>query len=244
MSFWRLQNRQKLNLSSGLEFLFLIWLIDFIFSKWGIPWLSRLREIQGSYYGYYAVSLSAYIFGIIVLTWFLMKVYKLDFGVIGFKKWDKRRMLMALPLGILCLFIADPYTSYIAIAKGSLSDFASNPLPYLILGLVIGPFFEEIFYRGCIQQIIARRLKSKFKAVFLATLLFSMSHTEFKSSLNSENKKTHFIEINILPGGFVYGGLYYFSQGNILAPMLLHSLRNTVAILAKTKDKTKPQAKL
>ena len=90
----------------------------------------------------------------------------------------------------------------------------------LIHTVLIGPLFEEIFFR----DIIAKNLKTKYgvkKAIFISSLLFAVSHiTNGDSSYLFQ-----FI------GGILFGYIYFKSGCNWLITSIMHSLYNAIMLI-------------
>jgi len=88
---------------------------------------------------------------------------------------------------------------------------------------VLAPLGEEIIFRGFLQQILEKHWKDTTRAVLFTALIFSIIHMN----------PYWFIQIYIL--GVVLGFLAWKTQ-SIIAPLILHGLNNTVALLLSFLD--------
>jgi membrane protease YdiL (CAAX protease family) len=90
---------------------------------------------------------------------------------------------------------------------------------------IYAPLIEETLFRGFLQTFIRQHLGSK-QAIFITSACFSLFH--FSTTQGVGN-------ISIIISLFflsLFLGFLYEKQRNILAPMLLHSLFNTVSALS------------
>ncbi len=95
-----------------------------------------------------------------------------------------------------------------------------NPLPYskalvliyLLIGGVIGPLAEEIFFRGILYGYLRRW--GVYAAVTVSTLLFVLPH------LAGTN-----LPVTQLVGGIVFA-LAYEKESNLMVPITIHCLGN------------------
>ncbi|WP_285399668.1 CPBP family intramembrane glutamic endopeptidase [Lysinibacillus sp. fls2-241-R2A-57] len=112
---------------------------------------------------------------------------------------------------ILTLFIP---SKYIDETNNSYQD-------YSVLGIVafmfIGALFEEILFRGIIQNLLLVFIESQWTAIIITTLLFLGIHTQYF--------KKPIMLINITVPSLIFGWIY-FETNNILVPFLVHFLLN------------------
>jgi membrane protease YdiL (CAAX protease family) len=98
----------------------------------------------------------------------------------------------------------------------------SDNLAGLIINLVIIAFLpavgEELFFRGMIQKIFVRLIRSSHFAVILTAFIFSFIHFQFYG----------FIPRLIL--GLVYGYLFLWS-GSVWLPAIAHFINNAIPVI-------------
>jgi len=93
-----------------------------------------------------------------------------------------------------------------------LPESKASILLYLLIGGVIGPLAEEIFFRGIVYGYL-RRL-GVFAAVAVSTLLFVLPHLTGGS-----------LPVTQLVGGIVFA-LAYEKEKNLMVPITVHCLGN------------------
>ena len=103
-----------------------------------------------------------------------------------------------------------------------LPDAKASILIFLLIGGVIGPLAEEIFFRGIVYGYLRRW--GVFPAVAVSTLLFVLPHLTGGS-----------LPVTQLVGGIVFA-LAYEKEGNLMVPITIHCLGNlaifSVALIA------------
>jgi membrane protease YdiL (CAAX protease family) len=87
----------------------------------------------------------------------------------------------------------------------------------LVIALVAG-LAEELFFRGCVQQIMQKIVKNKHAAVWIAAAIFSAIHFQFYG----------FVPRMLL--GAVLGYLFVWS-GNIWVPVIVHTVNNAIGVI-------------
>lgn len=99
---------------------------------------------------------------------------------------------------------------------------------YFILAVlsitILAPLVEETLFRGFLQTFIRKHLGPK-QAIIITSICFSLFHYAAGQGLGN---------IMIILSLFVLAlflGFLYEKQGSILAPMVLHSLFNTVSVI-------------
>ncbi|MGE7950938.1 CPBP family intramembrane glutamic endopeptidase [Lysinibacillus xylanilyticus] len=92
---------------------------------------------------------------------------------------------------------------------------------YSLLGIFAfmftGALFEEVLFRGIIQNLLLVFLEHQWTAIIITTLLFLGIHTQYF--------KKPIMLINITVPSLILGWIY-FKTNNILVPILAHFLMN------------------
>lgn len=116
-------------------------------------------------------------------------------------------------------FKESAHDRYDLIAKSMLKGSSVQDLLINTLTICIIPALaEEIFFRGCLQQILLNWLqKYPYIALFIVAILFSAFHGQLSG----------FVPRVYL--GFLLGLLYYYS-GNLWVPILVHMINNFVSV--------------
>ena len=96
-------------------------------------------------------------------------------------------------------------------------SFQNMSLSTIFVFLFIGALFEELFFRGIIQNSIYIFTGNRWIAIITATLLFVAFHVRYF--------KKPIMLINITVPGLVFGWIY-FETNNLLVPFLVHFLMN------------------
>jgi uncharacterized protein len=112
---------------------------------------------------------------------------------------------------ILTLYIP---SKYIDETNKSYQDYS---LSGIVAFMFIGALFEEILFRGIIQNLLFVFLEYQWIAIIITTLLFLGMHTQYF--------KKPIMLINITVPSIVFGWIY-FETNNILVPFLVHFLMN------------------
>ena len=94
-------------------------------------------------------------------------------------------------------------------------QFDLNSITLLVL-VVIGPFSEELIFRGFLYEYLRRRVK-KETAIIFTSLIFALFHPVSSFPVIM----TLAVMLNFL----------YEMRDNIIVPMLLHSLNNLVVLI-------------
>ncbi|MBL7765457.1 MAG: CPBP family intramembrane metalloprotease [Chitinophagaceae bacterium] len=153
----------------------------------------------------------------------------------------KPQPIKYLAFGILMLLVALPFSSwleqlnslihfggeikkmdakYTALAGAMLAGTSIQDLIVNTLLICILPaFVEEIFFRGCLQQIMVNWMqKTPLLAVFLVALLFSLFHGQLSG---------------LIPRTFLglLLGLAYYYTGSLWVSMAMHVVNNFFAVL-------------
>ncbi|MGE8006866.1 CPBP family intramembrane glutamic endopeptidase [Lysinibacillus sp. NPDC093216] len=112
---------------------------------------------------------------------------------------------------ILTLFIPSKYMDE---TNKSYQDYS---LLSIVAFMFIGALFEEILFRGIIQNLLLVFLEQPWTAIILTTLLFIGMHIQYF--------KKPIMLINITVPSLIFGWIY-FETSNILVPFLVHFLMN------------------
>lgn len=103
--------------------------------------------------------------------------------------------------------------------------FGNFPSLAIISFLFMGALFEELLFRGIIQNFLYLYLENQWVAIIIATLLFVSFHIRYF--------KKPIMLINITVPGLTFGWIY-FETNNLLVPLLVHFLTNlTITLLLK-----------
>ena len=89
----------------------------------------------------------------------------------------------------------------------------------LLMIAILPALFEELLFRGTLQQLFIRWFKNAHVAIFVTSFLFSIIHFSYFGFLPR------------LALGLMLGYIFYFSK-NIWLSMLMHFINNGVAITA------------
>jgi hypothetical protein len=93
-----------------------------------------------------------------------------------------------------------------------------NLLVLIVLVAILPSIFEELFFRGVLQQLLFRISGAVWPSIILAAVIFSVFHAEFFAFLP-----------RVLLG--ILLGVAYASTGKLWLPMLLHFLNNVSSVL-------------
>ena len=123
--------------------------------------------------------------------------------------------LFFLPIGALVAFglgfvhfqlLALPWWKYVTVAVGTFLGF-----------LWVVALAEEFFFRGFLQQLLARGLRSQIAGLLIASLLFGLVHLWFRAFPN-----WRFAVLASITG--VFYGLAFMRTGSVRASMVTHAL--------------------
>ena len=89
--------------------------------------------------------------------------------------------------------------------------------------VILAPLGEEIIFRGFLQQILEKHWKDITQAILFTALIFSLIHMN----------PYWFVQIYFL--GVILGFLAWKTK-SIIAPLILHSLNNSMALLLSSLD--------
>jgi membrane protease YdiL (CAAX protease family) len=111
--------------------------------------------------------------------------------------------------------LEDEYNKEMA-AIANMKSSGDYILSLLLLGF-LPALFEEMFFRGCLQQVMIGLAKNTFTAIFITSALFSAIHFSYYGFLPR------------LFLGLILGYIFYYSK-NIWQSILAHFLINAFAL--------------
>lgn len=109
----------------------------------------------------------------------------------------------------------EQYTKQV-MAMARMNNFTDYILSLLMLAL-LPAVFEEMFFRGALQQTMIALFRTTFPAIFVTSLIFSIAHFSFEGFLTRL-----FLSI-------VLGYLFYYSK-NIWLSIVAHFANNAVVV--------------
>lgn len=195
---------------------------------------------------YYAAmtmqALSTFFMFFLPVYFFAKICYKNPFEYIGFNKNFSMQQVVAIGgILILTLLFSDTVqqlTKMIPLPQDLMKKFEQmettreaqesalvqiQTLPkYLFSMILVAIFpaiFEEVLFRGGLQNLLTRWTKSPWTAIIVTSILFSAIHLSFYG---------FFVRLLL---GIVLGLIFYYS-GNIWMPILLHFLFNGLQVTA------------
>ncbi|AIG26465.1 CPBP family intramembrane metalloprotease [Brevibacillus laterosporus] len=112
---------------------------------------------------------------------------------------------------ILTLYIP---SKYIDDTNKSYQNYSLLPI---FVFMLLGALFEELLFRGIIQNLLFIFIENQWIAIIATTLFFLGFHTQYF--------KKPIMLINISIPSFTFGWLY-FETNNILVPFVVHFLMN------------------
>ena len=107
-----------------------------------------------------------------------------------------------------------------------------NKILYALTTCILGPVVEEVIYRGIIFNALAgekNNTKRNVIAVILTALIFAIMHVTFVGF--------NFYDLLANLPVFMIGltvTLMYLKTGNILCPILVHMVINTISVIAQS----------
>lgn len=96
-------------------------------------------------------------------------------------------------------------------------SYPDSSIPTLLLFMFVGALFEEMLFRGIVQNVLYVFIKSNWIAIFTTTLLFIGFHIQYF--------KKPIMLINITIPSLVFGWIYT-ETNNLAVPVLVHFLMN------------------
>lgn len=95
---------------------------------------------------------------------------------------------------------------------------ASGLISNLLMMAVMAGLVEEVFFRGCLQQIVQKIAKNQHIAVWVTAFIFSAIHFQFYG----------FVPRLLL--GAILGYLFVWS-GSLWVPVIVHTINNIISVL-------------
>ncbi|MGN6618089.1 MAG: lysostaphin resistance A-like protein [Ilyomonas sp.] len=190
---------------------------------------ARLIQVVGAFF---MLALPAFIFALIV--------YKKPFEYLGFSRRANARQFFFVLLMLIASFAVvgalAELNQMIPISKSWQTYFQGkedeynkqvmalarmdSPLDYiwaLLILALLPAIFEEMFFRGALQQVLIRLTHYVFIGIFITSILFSLVHASYYGFLPR------------LFLGMLLGYIFYYSK-NIWLNVALHFLNNAIAI--------------
>lgn len=90
-------------------------------------------------------------------------------------------------------------------------------VPYIIGFMMLAGIFEEMLFRGIIQNMLLKFTGSEWAAIILASALFIVFHVQYF-------KKPLMLATITIPG--LLFGWIYFAADNLLVPIIVHTVMN------------------
>jgi membrane protease YdiL (CAAX protease family) len=137
---------------------------------------------------------------------------------------SKEIYLKSLAVGILMPILSSPILISMAPKDFHALDMSKDPvgLVFLIVGAILAPFLEEVFYRGFLFPFFQSKINSFF-AVALTSLLFGFSH--YMNVGNAEILVVLFIAYGLVLS------LARYLTGSLIPPVIIHMCHNVTLII-------------
>lgn len=122
-------------------------------------------------------------------------------------------------LAIKYLFVVPDYTEYDFI-RGNISKL----LMFIAAAWLIGGFYEEVVFRGYIQNVLEKRFSTGsaiFWSIVVTSVLFGLYHWQ----------QDIFGVISAVLGGLFWGILYKKFDNNLWIPILSHALFDNITLV-------------
>ncbi|MED4284975.1 CPBP family intramembrane metalloprotease [Priestia megaterium] len=117
---------------------------------------------------------------------------------------------------ILTVFIPSTYID------DTNKSYQNNSLLSIVVFMFLAALFEELLFRGIIQNVLSVFIEQQWTAIIITTLLFLGFHTQYF--------KKPVMLLNISVPSLVFGWIYV-ETSNILAPFFVHFVMNIVMTL-------------
>ena len=96
-------------------------------------------------------------------------------------------------------------------------SFQNYSLSSIFAFMFLGALFEELLFRGIIQNLLFLFMENQWIAIIITTLLFLSFHTQYY--------KKPIMLVNIIVPSLTFGWIY-FETNNILVPIVVHFIMN------------------
>ena len=178
--------------------------------------------------------ISQFFFAGVVVLFIVFRANILD--VFGLRHANWKRIAIAIAGGLACIYVVAPIVGYFAglllekIGEGTQPQVAVQMIldakknnPTLLVGLaimacVVAPICEEILFRGYLYGLL-KRYSCRFFAALISGLIFGLIHASLTSLAP------------LVVVGIFLAIIYEFS-GSLWAPIITHSIFNTVNVMA------------
>jgi membrane protease YdiL (CAAX protease family) len=163
----------------------------------------------------------------VLLIFFIIKVRR-DVTIadyLGFRSISTRVVLAALAISVAYLILSVVVNA--VLNRPAEPDFMAEayassvwPAIFWVSIVFLGPFFEEVLFRGFLFEGFSRSRLGVAGTIFLTALVWAGFHLQYG-----------FFEIaSIFVLGLILGVMRY-KTGSIWAPMIMHAFNNLVAVL-------------
>lgn len=135
-------------------------------------------------------------------------------------------LLFAFGLGNLLQFIAEAMRSELPEVQEGFREVAerTSVAPLLVVySVLVGPFAEELFYRGMLFAALRRRL-DLWPSMGISGVVFGISH------LQTTLEGTLLVALIVIPFGMLLAWVYE-RTGTLVAPLAAHATFNLVQVL-------------
>jgi len=170
-----------------------------------------------------------------LFIWIVLKKGGIAFNSLGFSK--KNLTIHALTIGFVSAFLWGCFMQflYIPVIKNLFTvpnyteyNFIRNNFSTLIMTLIaawlVGGLYEEIVFRGFIQNLLEKGLFKAYKvcwSIVVTSILFGLYHWQ----------QDIFGVIAALLGGLYWGILYRIFGKNLWIPILSHAIFDTITLI-------------
>ena len=173
---------------------------------------------------------------IILFVWLILKYSNETFSTIGFslKQFEPKSILIGglvavLTLGFMQLIFFPVLENFVVFDEtevGLHTFIKANKWQYffiVIMGWVVGGFYEEIVFHGFIRTRLAKMIQGKY-ATAIAFIVTATIFGAYHYQLGGAGL------INALIVGAVYLGLFLFYKRNLWYSIFCHGVYNTIVI--------------
>ena len=124
---------------------------------------------------------------------------------------------ISVSLGLLLFGILITFLTPSKYIDETNKSYQNQSFSQLFSFLFVGALFEELLFRGIIQNILLTFLNNSWLAIIVTTLLFLALHVQYF--------KKPIMLLNIIVPSLAFGWVY-FTTGNLLAPFIAHFILN------------------
>ncbi|MCP4543532.1 MAG: CPBP family intramembrane metalloprotease [Chloroflexi bacterium] len=158
---------------------------------------------------------------ILLPVWGIALKYRVTWTTLGLRAFKREMLGMGCGLMMLSFVFNAVYGALIGIFNYQIQDLTplmrqiSSPWGIMAGGVIIGPFVEEVFFRGFVFAGLAQRYEWK-KAAIISSVLFSLVHLQWAAA------------IPIFFLGYLFAYLYRCSR-SLWPAILMHATINFLA---------------